>query len=148
MLPRPDPMLLVQAIGQHRVTEFFLPPTVIYALLEAPGIEMVDFSSVRYLLYGAAPMSVEKLKKAIARWGPVLTESYGQSEAMGSIATLRADEHVEGGQLASDDRLASVGRPNPLVRVEIMDDGGRILPRGETGEICVRGDLIMKGYLI
>ncbi len=146
VLPRPDPMLLVQAIGQHRVTEFFLPPTVIYALLEAPGIEKVDFSSVRYLLYGAAPMSVEKLKKAIALWGPVLTESYGQSEAMGSIATLRADEHMVGGQLASDERLASVGRPNPLVRVEIMDDAGNILPRGETGEICVRGDLIMKGY--
>ncbi|MFO1256266.1 MAG: AMP-binding protein [Sphingomonadaceae bacterium] len=146
VLPRPDPILLVQAIAQHRVTEFFLPPTVIYALLEAPGIEKVDFSSVRYLYYGAAPMSVEKLKKAIALWGPVLTESYGQSEAMGSIATLRADEHMAGGQLASDERLASVGRPNPLVRVEIMDDAGTILPRGETGEICVRGDLIMKGY--
>lgn len=146
VLAKPDPMLLVQAIGRHRVTEFFLPPTVIYALLEAPGIEQVDFSSVRYLLYGAAPMSVEKLKKAIALWGPVLTESYGQSEAMGSIATLRADEHIEAGQLASDERLASVGRPNPLVRVEIMDEQNRILPRGETGEICVRGDLIMKGY--
>jgi acyl-CoA synthetase (AMP-forming)/AMP-acid ligase II len=146
VLPRPDPMLLVQAIARHRVTEFFLPPTVIYALLEAPGIEQVDFSSVRYLYYGAAPMSVDKLKKALALWGPVLTESYGQSEAMGSIATLRADEHMVGAKLASDERLASVGRPNPLVRVEIMDDAGCILPRGETGEICVRGDLIMKGY--
>jgi acyl-CoA synthetase (AMP-forming)/AMP-acid ligase II len=146
VLAKPDPMLLVQAIGRHRVTEFFLPPTVIYALLEAPGIEKVDFSSVRYLLYGAAPMSVEKLKKAITLWGPVLAESYGQSEAMGSIATLRADEHMVDGQVASDERLASVGRPNPLVRVEIMDDQNRILPRGETGEICVRGDLIMKGY--
>ena len=146
VLPKPDPMLLVQAIAKHRVTEFFLPPTVIYALLDAPGIEDVDFSSVRYLLYGAAPMSIEKLKKAIALWGPILTESYGQSEAMGSIATLRADEHVANGQLVSDERLASVGRPNPLVRVEIMDDQNRVLPRGETGEICVRGDLVMKGY--
>lgn len=146
VLAKPDPMLLIQAIAKHRVTEFFLPPTVIYALLEAPGIERVDFSSVRYLLYGAAPMSVEKLKKAITLWGPVLSESYGQSEAMGSIATLRADEHLAEGGLASDERLASVGRPNPLVRVEIMDDQNRILPRGETGEICVRGDLIMKGY--
>lgn len=146
VLPKPDPALLVQAIAQHRVTEFFLPPTVIYALLEAPGIERVDFSSVRYLLYGAAPMSLEKLKKAIALWGPIMTESYGQSEAMGSIATLRADEHMVGGVLASDEQLASVGRPNPLVRVEIMDDQNRILPRGETGEICVRGDLVMTGY--
>jgi acyl-CoA synthetase (AMP-forming)/AMP-acid ligase II len=71
VLPRPDPMLLVQAIAQHRVTEFFLPPTVIYALLEAPGSRRSTFRAVRYLLYGAAPMSVEKLKKAIALWGPV-----------------------------------------------------------------------------
>jgi len=146
VLSKPDPALLVQAIAEHRVTEFFLPPTVIYALLEAPGIERVDFSSVRYLLYGAAPMSVDKLKKAIALWGPIMTESYGQSEAMGSIATLRADEHMVGGVLASDEQLASVGRPNPLVRVEIMDDQNRILARGETGEICVRGDLVMTGY--
>ncbi len=146
VLPKPDPALLVQAIVRHRVTEFFLPPTVIYALLEAPGIEQVDFSRLRYLLYGAAPMSVEKLKKAIALWGPIMTESYGQSEAMGSIATLRADEHMAGGALASDEQLASVGRPNPLVRVEIMDDDNRILARGETGEICVRGDLVMTGY--
>jgi acyl-CoA synthetase (AMP-forming)/AMP-acid ligase II len=146
VLTRPEPALLVQAIVKHRVTEFFLPPTVIYALLEAPGIEQVDFSSVRYLMYGAAPMSVEKLKKAIALWGPVLCGGYGQSEAMGSISNLRPDEHLNGSGLASDERLASVGRPNPLVRVEIMNDANQILPRGETGEICVRGDLLMKGY--
>ena len=146
VLSKPDPALLVQAIVRHRVTEFFLPPTVIYALLEAPGIEQVDFSSVRYLLYGAAPMSVEKLKKAIALWGPILCGGYGQSEAMGSISNLRPDEHLKGDGLADDEQLASVGRPNPLVRVEIMDDAGRILPRGETGEICVRGDLLMSGY--
>lgn len=146
VLTRPEPTLLVQAIATHRVTEFFLPPTVIYALLEAPGIERADFSSVRYLLYGAAPMSVEKLKKAIALWGPVLCGGYGQSEAMGSISNLRPDEHMVGDRLADDERLASVGRPNPLVRVEIMDDDNRILPRGATGEICVRGDLVMAGY--
>jgi acyl-CoA synthetase (AMP-forming)/AMP-acid ligase II len=146
VLTKPDPALLVQAIVKHRVTEFFLPPTVIYALLDAPGIEKVDFSSVRYLLYGAAPMSVEKLKRAITLWGPIMCGGYGQSEAMGSVANLRPDEHVDGEALASDERLSSVGRPNPLVRVEIMDDQNRILPRGETGEICVRGDLIMKGY--
>jgi acyl-CoA synthetase (AMP-forming)/AMP-acid ligase II len=146
IVTRPDPALLVQSIVRHRVTEFFLPPTVIYALLEAPGIEQVDFSSVRYLLYGAAPMSVERLKRAIALWGPILGGGYGQSEAMGSICNLRPDEHMVNGRIAGDDRLSSVGRPNPLVRVEIMNERNEVLPRGQTGEICVRGDLIMKGY--
>lgn len=54
-----DPALLLGAIVKHRVTEFFLPPTVIYRLLDIPGIDQVDFSSLRYFLYGAAPMSVE-----------------------------------------------------------------------------------------
>ncbi len=146
IVSRPDPALLLQAVVRHRVTEFFLPPTVIYRLLEAPGIETVDFSSVRYLLYGAAPMSVEKLKKAIRLWGPIMAGGYGQTEAMAGICNLRPDEHMVDGNLADDTRLSSVGRPNPLIRVEILDDANRILPRGETGEICVRGDLVMKGY--
>jgi acyl-CoA synthetase (AMP-forming)/AMP-acid ligase II len=146
VLPKPDPALMLSSIAQHQVTEFFLPPTVIYKLLEIPGIENLDFSSVRYLLYGAAPMSVEKLKKAIEVFGPIMAGGYGQTEAPASIANLRPDEHLVNGELASDSRLSSVGRPNPLIRVEVMNDAGQILARGETGEICVQGDLVMKGY--
>ena len=69
-------------------------------------------------------MSVDKLKKAIALWGPIMTGGYGQSEAMTGISNLRPDEHMVAGQLASDERLSSVGRPNPLIRVAIMDDTG------------------------
>ena len=146
VLEKPDPTLIFEAIGRHRVTEFFLPPTVLYRLLEIPGIERIDFSSLRYLMYGAAPMSLEKLKKAIGVFGPVMTGGYGQTEAPASISYLRPDEHMAGDGLASDERLASVGRPNVLTRVEILDDQNRVLPQGETGEICVHGDLVMKGY--
>jgi len=146
VVTRPDPPLMLRAIMQHKVTEFFLPPTVIYKLLEVPGIEKVDFSSVRYLMYGAAPMSVDKLRKAIELWGPIMAGGYGQTEAPAGISNLRPDEHMVDGKIADDTRLSSVGRPNPLIRVEIMNDANQIVPRGQTGEICVRGDLIMKGY--
>ncbi|MBA5604254.1 AMP-binding protein [Duganella sp. FT3S] len=147
ILSKPDPALMLAAIARHRVTEIFLPPTVIYRLLDIPDINMkIDFSSLRYFMYGAAPMSVDKLKQAIEVFGPVMTGGYGQTEAPGSISTLLPGEHVHAGRLASDARLSSVGRPNPLVQVEIMDDDGRILERGQSGEICVRGDLVMKGY--
>jgi acyl-CoA synthetase (AMP-forming)/AMP-acid ligase II len=146
VVTKPDPALMLAAIARHRVSEFFLPPTVIYKLLEIPGIEKVDFSSVKYLMYGAAPMSVEKLKKAIAVFGPIMAGGYGQTEAPAGISNLRPDEHLVDGELASDERLSSVGRPNPLIRVEVMNDANEILPRGETGEICVHGDLVMKGY--
>jgi acyl-CoA synthetase (AMP-forming)/AMP-acid ligase II len=147
VVTRPDPAILLQAIARRRVTEFFLPPTVIYRLLDIPDLgTKVDFSSLKYLLYGAAPMSVEKLKQAIEVIGPVMMGGYGQTEAPASIAFLTPGEHFVAGKIAPDERLSSVGRPNPLIRVEIMDDRNGILPPGETGEICVRGDLVMKGY--
>jgi len=147
VLTKPDPALLLAAIQKHRVTEFFLPPTVIYRLLDVPDLNRkVNFSSLKYFLYGAAPMSVEKLKRAIEIFGPVMMGGYGQTEAPTSISFLTPGEHFVAGQVAPDERLSSVGRPNPLVRVEIMNDANEILPPGATGEICVRGDLVMKGY--
>jgi len=146
VLAKPDPAALLDAIAKHRVTELFLPPTVIYRLLDIPGIAQADFSSLRYFIYGAAPMSVEKLKRAIEVFGPVMAGGYGQTEAPASISYLSPAEHFSGGGLASDERLSSVGRPNPLIRVEIMNEHNEVMPQGETGEICVRGDLVMKGY--
>ena len=147
VVTRPDPAVLLGAIPKYEVSELFLPPTVIYRLLDVPGLkEKVDFSSLKYLMYGAAPMSVEKLKQAIEIIGPVMTGGYGQTECPASISFLPPDEHFRHGKLADDGRLSSVGRPNPLIKVEIMNDANEILAQGETGEICVRGDLVMKGY--
>lgn len=147
ILARPDPALVLGAIAKYRVTEIFLPPTVIYRLLDIPDLNMkIDFSSLKYFLYGAAPMSVEKLKQAIEVFGLVMGGGYGQTEAAGTISNMPPDQHVKQGKLASDQRLSSVGRPNPLVHVEILDEQNQILPRGASGEICVRGDVVMKGY--
>ncbi len=152
VLPRAEPKLLLEAIVKQRVTEFFLPPTVIYRLVDIPGIEKVDFSSIKYLMYGAAPMSVEKLKQALKIFGPNMMEAYGQTEAPAPLSCFRPEEHFKRGpngelkELADDSRLASSGRPTWIGRVEIMDDNNNILPAGKTGEICISGDVIMKGY--
>ncbi|RIX79599.1 class I adenylate-forming enzyme family protein [Acidovorax cavernicola] len=146
VLTKPDPAALLDAIEKHRVTEFFLPPTVIYRLLDMPGIETRDFSSLKYFLCGAAPMSAEKLRRAIAVFGPVMMEAYGQTEAPGAIAIKRPEENFVDGRLAGDARLLSCGRASPLTRVAIMNEHNVPLGAGETGEICVHGDLVMKGY--
>lgn len=146
VLPKPDLQLLLDTIEAHRVTELFLPPTVIYGLLEVPGVSARDFSSLKYLLYGAAPMSPEKLRRAIRTFGRVMTQGFGQTEAPLAISCLRAGEHFEHGEIASEARLSSCGRPFPFIRVAIKDETGRTVPDGESGEICVRGDLVMKGY--
>jgi acyl-CoA synthetase (AMP-forming)/AMP-acid ligase II len=139
IVPRAAPADILSAIETFGVTEVFLPPTVIYRLLDVLEAVEADTSSLRYLIYGAAPMSVDKLRRGIERLGPVFLEGYGQMEAPAAISFLRPAEHPG--------RLASCGRPYPLVSVTIEDPvtGAEVGP-GVTGEICVRGDLVMKGY--
>jgi len=146
ILEKPERVAVLDAIERHQVTELFLPPTVIYRLLDTPGVADRDFSSLRYLMYAAAPMSVEKLRRAIDVFGPVLMECYGQVEAFAAISYLRPEEHFVDGQIAPEARLSSCGRPYPLISVAILDEDGRPVPTGGRGEICVRGDLVMKGY--
>jgi acyl-CoA synthetase (AMP-forming)/AMP-acid ligase II len=146
IMTRPDPVLLLDTIEKQRVTELFLPPTVIYRLLDMPNIRDRDFSSLRYFNYGAAPMSIEKLREALDVFGPVMHQGYGQTEAPGSIAFMSPGHHFKNGQVADDNRLSACGLPSVLNATTIMDDDNRPVPQGTTGEICVRGDIVMKGY--
>jgi acyl-CoA synthetase (AMP-forming)/AMP-acid ligase II len=146
ILDAPVPVSLIEAIERYRVTEFFLPPTAIYRLLAHPGVRKHDFSSLRYFVYGAAPMSIQKLKEALQVFGPCMTQLFGQSEAPIMCTYLSPQEHFENGQIASDEVLSSCGRPTPLVQLRILDDEGREVAAGKHGEICVRGDLVMPGY--
>ena len=147
VIERAEPAAVVRAIEEHGITDLFLPPTVIYRILDLVKDRDHDFSSLRYLVYGSAPMSVEKLKIALETFGPVMTEGYGQSESPASIAFMSPGEHFgPSGSVADDTRLRSCGRPTPLVTVEIKDAEGVSLPPGSTGEVCVRGDLVTLGY--
>ena len=144
VLPRFDPALVVEAIEKHRVTYMFLPPTAIYMLLAHPGIEDADLSSLEYISYAGAPMSLDRLREAIRVFGPVMNASFGQTEAPMCVTAMPPHEHLDvNGELAHP---GSCGRPNLLSVVEIMADDGTILGPGERGEIVVRGPLVMAGY--
>ncbi len=142
-----DPGEILSSIERNKVTRMFLPPTAIYALLTHDDVKKRDLSSLRYFLYGAAPMSVEKLKAAIATFGPVMAQFYGQTELPMLCTFLSPEEHAEAlenpGLIG---RLASCGRPSVVADVAIMDDTDRILPAGVSGEIVVRSSLRMTGY--
>lgn len=138
---------VLNAIEAREVTDLFLPPTVIYRLLSELEGREIDTTSLRYLINGAAPMSTDKLRAGIDRLGPVFVEGYGQMEAPAAISFLQADEHLQHGMVAPENRLGSCGRPAPMVTVKITEpNSGEELSPGETGEVCVRGDLVMKGY--
>jgi fatty-acyl-CoA synthase len=146
IMPKPDLTEFLALIQRHRITHTFLPPTLIYMLLDHPGLAETDLTSLQCLWYGAAPMSVSRLEEAIERIGPVLGQLFGQSEAPMMISTLAPAEHFrDDGSLATE-RLSSAGRPTPLTTVAIMDDEGHLLGPGERGEIVVRGSLVMAGY--
>ena len=144
VLPKFEPADVIAAIERHRVTYMFLPPTAIYMLLSAPGVRDADLSSLEYISYAGAPMSLDRLKEAIRVFGPVMNASFGQTEAPMCVTAMPPHAHLnDAGELAHP---GSCGRANLLSIVEIMDDAGNILPPGERGEIVVRGPLVMAGY--
>lgn len=137
---------ILQLIESERVTYLFLPPTVIYRLLAHPQIRKHDYSSLEYFVYGAAPMSVDKLREAISVFGPVLAQCFGQAEIPLMCSYLSPQEHLVGDDPAGLRRLASAGRATDGTSIAIMDDDGKLLPTGERGEIVVRGELVTPGY--
>jgi acyl-CoA synthetase (AMP-forming)/AMP-acid ligase II len=146
LLASPDPVAVMSAIETHRVTHMFLPPTVIYRLLAHPDVRNHDYSSLRFFTYSSAPMAPDKIKEAMDVFGPVMTNSFGQSEAGINITYFSPDEHVKVIESGDERRLSSVGRATLFTRVEIMDDEGRLLPPESVGEIVMRGDQLMTGY--
>jgi len=144
--PNADPLTIMQAIETHRVTTLFLPPTVIYMMLGHPRVREFDYSSLRHLIYAAAPMSATKLAEAIEIFGPVMTQTFGQAESPMICTFMSPEEHLVEDTPEGRKRLTSCGRSSMFTQVAIMDDEGRLLPDGEAGEIVVRGNLVMKGY--
>ncbi|MGX1101318.1 class I adenylate-forming enzyme family protein [Amorphus sp. MBR-141] len=132
---------IVDMMIAEQITASFMPPTLIYALMEVVRQRELRFPALRQLIYGAAPMPPQKVAQAQEIFGPCLAAIYGQTEAPTMIAAISARE------LADFRNLASVGRPCPYNQVEVMSPEGAILGFGETGEVVVRGDLVMRGYL-
>jgi acyl-CoA synthetase (AMP-forming)/AMP-acid ligase II len=146
IMPAPDLGEFLALAGQYRVTHAFLPPTLIYLLLDHPALRAADLSSLQCLWYGAAPMSAARLAEAVTRIGPVLGQLFGQTEAPMMISTMAPAEHLHADGTLAVERFTSAGRPTPLTTVAIMDEHGTLLPAGERGEIVVRGPLVMAGY--
>ncbi|MDF1737382.1 MAG: AMP-binding protein [Minwuia sp.] len=140
------PEKIMQMIEKHRVTHLFLPPTVIYVMLAHPKVRDYDYSSLQHFIYAAAPMSADKLKEAMEVFGPVMTQTYGQAEAPMIATYLSPADHAEALNTNKHHRLLSCGKPTPYTRVEIMGEDGTILPQGESGEIVLRGEMVMEGY--
>lgn len=146
ILPRPDPALILEAIRRERITVLLMVPTLMQMILDHPQAEGSDLTSLRLVLYAAAPASPSLVSRAMKLFGPVLATGFGQTEAYGLNTFLSPAEHekalAEGGA-----RLASIGREaTSWVQVRLLSSDGREVEVGEVGEICVSAPWVMKGY--
>jgi acyl-CoA synthetase (AMP-forming)/AMP-acid ligase II len=142
ILPGFTPATYIEAIERWRPTALNLVPTMLQMLFQAPGIDEADFGSVGTILYGASPMPRPVLERALAMWGPIFVQYYGQTEAPLAICCLGKSDHVD----ASPERLLSCGRPSVETEIRLVDEQGSDAGPGEPGEIVLRAPYAMKGY--
>ena len=142
---RPDLFRLLDLIQKEKVTVMFLVPTIIYILLDVLKAGHYDMSSLRMIIYGAAPIAEGRLVEAMETFGPILLQLYGLTECPQAVTALSIDDHIRA--LKNPKILSSCGKPCQMVDVRITDDNGKILPPGEVGEILIHAPFIMKGYL-
>ncbi|CAN7543799.1 AMP-binding protein [Acidovorax sp. LjRoot66] len=146
IMPKPDLGDFLALIERHRVTHTFLPPTLIYMLLQHEKLASTKLDSLQCFWYGAAPISAARLEEALTAIGPVMAQLFGQTEAPMMISMMAPRDHFHADGSVARERLSSAGRPGPLVQVATMDADGKVLVAGETGEIVVRSSLVMMGY--
>lgn len=137
-----SPSKFFEIVERDKVSATFLVPTMIYKMLDHAAEHPVTAESLQLVIYGAAPMAPTRLREALARFGSVFMQLYGQAEAPGCVTVLRKQDHESG----NDERLTSCGSPIFTSQVCLLDGEGRPVGLGETGEICVRGPLVMRGY--
>jgi long-chain acyl-CoA synthetase len=146
LIPDVKPSVIFETIQREKVTVLKLVPTVLYQLTESPEKTRYDLSSLHSIIYGGSPSAAPRLKDAIQFFGKKIAQLYGQAEAPMCISTLAKEDHHIDGPEERVRRLSSAGRPCLNVEVKVVDDNDKELPRGEVGEVIVRGYHMMKGY--
>jgi fatty-acyl-CoA synthase len=126
----------------ERISMTFLVPTMIYVLLDYPELATHDLRSLQTIIYGAAPITPQRLKAGLAAFGSAFVQLYGQTECPNCITTLRKVDH----DLERPDLLKSCGMPSPLVQIALLDSELNEVAAGQPGEICVRSPLVMQEY--
>jgi fatty-acyl-CoA synthase len=134
-----EPEEFLDLCEHHPGCSAFLAPTMVQRLVQTGRPRP---RNLRTVVYGGGPMYVESLKKAMATFGPIFVQLYGQGEAPMTITGLRRSDHLG----ADDTILGSVGYARSGVDVAVLRDDGSPATVGEIGEIVCRGDVVMSGY--
>lgn len=138
--PRFEPESLVKLVQKHQATWLFAVPTMLYRLFDRLAAGTPVPSSIRTILYGAAPMSRARLVEGLGYFGTVFIQLFGQTECPNFITTLSKSDHL------NDALLASCGRPVVLANVRIMGGNGQPTEVGAVGEVEVLSPYVLIEY--
>jgi fatty-acyl-CoA synthase len=135
-----DPLVTLQTIAKEKCTTLYGVPTMFIAELDHPEFSKFDLSSLRTGIMAGAPCPIEVMKRVNELMNMrEVTIAYGMTETSPVSFQSSTDDPLER-------RVSTVGRIHPHVEVKVVDLEGRIVPRGERGELCTRGYSVMLGY--
>ena len=135
-----EPLAVLEAVSEEACTALHGVPTMFIAELEHPDFDKFDYSHLRTGIMAGAPCPIEVMRKVISKMNmEEVTIAYGMTETSPVSFQSATDDPLE-------KRVATVGRIHPHVQVKIIDENGRVVPRGTSGELCTRGYSVMLGY--
>jgi fatty-acyl-CoA synthase len=145
LYPDFDPAGVIAAIAEHRITHSFLVPAMIQFMLQVPGVEKGDYSSLKGISYGASPITEKVLIGAMRTFKCRFMQVYGLTETTGAITALPPEDHDPEGP--KKHLLRSAGKPIEGVELRVVDPAsGADCPEGGVGEVWIRTAQNMKGY--
>ncbi len=149
ILPRFDPAQVLDAIERERITRLYVVPTMLAAITGEQGAKARDLSTLRMIEYAGGPAPLSLVRRAAEVLRVPLSQTYGSSESGGQLAFLPPADHERllaacAGHHAS--KSLPFGHEMPGYHIRIVDDEGRDLPDGETGEMLIRSESLMSGY--
>lgn len=128
------PVGVLEAI-ENGATHMFIVPAALQMVVQHARAKDTDFSNLKYLMYGAAPMPLELLKEAVGTMpNASFLQAYGMTETSGTISILPPEDHT----LEGNQRMRSAGKAVPGVEIRIVDADDNELPRGEVGEVVIK----------
>jgi len=137
-----SPDAVFDAIEKGGATRLFIVPAALQMMVNHPRCRSVDYSRLKYILYGAAPIPLELLRQSMDVFNAQFIQVYGMTETTGTICMLPPEDHDPNG----NKRMRSAGKPLPGVDLRIVDGAGNDMPVGEVGEVWTRSSNNMIGY--
>ena len=135
-----EPLAVLETVAQEKCTGLYGVPTMFIAALDHPRFAEFDLSSLRTGIMAGSPCPIEVMKRVIGKMNMAeVTIAYGMTETSPVSFQSGTDDPI-------DRRVSTVGRIQPHLEVKIVDNEGRIVPRGQSGELCTRGYSVMLGY--